>query len=299
LSTPSFIGANHRERTRKDSVKGLCAAAISRVRRQRQGHSGPVARKGVLAVSLGLLLSLAAGAAARPAESTRLSDLRVCTSERFSRAAERCLADERRSSLESKLFACSVSVELARAAPVHAVIAYRGRTAYEYTTRKLPTGTYRWWIGLELGEVPLPGGPWICRFGAGSAVAGARFASAGPTAALVGSAICAGGDTRTLERPVRRVCRADAPARITATDELFCNAYFGNAVGKQVTIRLLRRGATLGAPHHGTITEPLWVEAAGWNVDGRREPFAAGDYACRFTVDGKQLAERRLQISGP
>jgi hypothetical protein len=173
---------------------------------------------------------------------------------------------------------------------------YGNVTAYEYTTRVLGPGTHGGWISYNLGTVPLPAGPWSCRFSFGSATATVRFASGGPTGEIIGAAACAGtdaiffGSNRTL-----RACRGTATGSMPVTNEIVCSAVLPKAATKTLKVQLLSGGVDVVDPYTDTVGGPLWIEWASFRSSQRT--FAAGDYVCRFSIDGRVVAEKALRLA--
>ena len=263
----------------------------------------------ILAFAIG-----AAGAASRVPDESRsvglggtveaqhpahFSSLRVCAYPAFSLAQKRCTKDQRARILISSKFACSVTVRVTRAKRLHARLKYAGGAVYEYTTRTLGRGPWSWWISENLGSTPLPGGRWGCDFSFGSVHAGASFRSGGPTGAVLGAAVCDAKDSLFYAHHRIRVCKADeSMSPILATDRILCSAVFVKQVGKMGEVQLLAGGKDAAKPDLAALPSPLsiWWTAFVPATPAADGTFAAGDYVCRFSVNGVSVVEKPFQI---
>jgi hypothetical protein len=227
------------------------------------------------------------------------SNLRVCAYQAFSRAHGWCTRDQRARVLVSSKFACSVKFRAIRPERLHARIAYEGKPVYQYTTRILGRGPWSWWISENVGATPLPGGRWGCDFSFGSSRAGTSFRSGGPTGPVIGAAVCDAKDSLFYAHDRIRVCKTDESTRpIRATDRILCSAVFVKQVGKKGEVQLLADGMDAAKPDVATLPSPLSI---WWTVFAPGTPaaggtFAAGDYVCRFSVNGISLGEKPFQI---
>jgi hypothetical protein len=205
--------------------------------------------------------------------------------------------------LVSSKFACSVTFRVRQSKRLHARLTYEGKTVYQYTTRLLGKGVCDSWISENIGSTPLPGGPWKCRFSFGSAQAGASFRSGGPTGAVIGAAVCAARHSLIYAHRRIRVCKSDESTRpIRTTTRILCSAVFVKQVGKMAEVRLLSGGNDAATPDVGRVPAPVSIS---WTIFSPATPaadgtFAAGEYACLFSVNGISVVEKPFQIiSGP
>jgi hypothetical protein len=170
---------------------------------------------------------------------------------------------------------------------------------HQYTTRPLGLGLWTAWISENLGSIALPGGRWGCRFSFGSAHVRARFRSAGPTGAVIGAAVCDAKDSFFYAHHRVRECKVDASASpIRATDRILCSAVFVRQTGKEGEIQLLADGKDAAKPDVERVPDSLSVS---WTPFAPASPtaegnFAAGEYVCRFSVNGVPVVEKPFQI---
>jgi hypothetical protein len=262
------------------------------------------------ALLAGTLLVLSGASAGSEAASTsgsvsaqppgRFSNLRVCTYPAFSLAERRCTRDQRTEVLVSGKFACSVLLRVIGPRRLHARLTLDGRPVYAYTTRrKLEKGAWAPWISENLGPVPLPGGRWGCDFSLGAARAHASFRSGGPGGAIIGAAVCDARDSLFYAHHRIRTCRLDESGRpVRATDRILCSAVFVKQVGRQGGAQLLAGDKDAAKPDIERIPSLLSIF---WNAFAPASPaadgtFPAGDYVCRFSVDGVTIVDKPFRI---
>jgi hypothetical protein len=176
---------------------------------------------------------------------------------------------------------------------------YGGETTYEYTTRMLAPGVQHWWIAHNLGIVPLPGGNWSCQFSFGSASVRVNFKSGGPTGRIIGAAACAGKDITSFgSNRSLRACRPDrSGGSIPVTDEVVCSAVLPSSASTELTIQLLSGGVDVVSPHVDRVEGPLHIASPAFKPPPGQGTFAAGDYVCRFSIDGIPVAETPLHLA--
>jgi hypothetical protein len=275
---------------------------VSRAKRPR-----PAKLVGALLVGTLLVVSTPGAGAASEAVSAsgkllppaRFSSLRVCAYPAFSLAQKRCTRDQRKATLVSGKFACSVNVRVNRPNRMQAQLTLDGDVVYRFTTRVLAKGSSGWWISENLASTPLPGGRWGCDFSFGSSHAGVRFRSGGPTGKVIGAAVCDPKNSIVYAHHRIRVCRSDESTRpISAMKRILCTAVFVQQTGKKGAVQLLADGKDAARPDVERIPAPLSI---AWTPFTPSAPaadgtFPPGDYACRFSVNGVAVVEKPFRI---
>jgi hypothetical protein len=227
------------------------------------------------------------------------SHLRVCAYPAFSLAEKRCTRDQRTRTLVSSKFACSVDLRADRPQRLQARMTYEGTPVYGYTTRVLARDSWSLWISENVGSTPLPGGRWRCDYSFGSARAGVAFRSGGPRGEVIGASVCDAKDSLFYAHHKIRVCKADeSPRPIRATRLILCSAVFVKVEGKTGEVQLLAGGTDAAKPDIEKIPAPLSIS---WTPFAPAAPaadgtFPAGDYVCRFSVDGAAVVEKLFRV---
>jgi hypothetical protein len=221
----------------------------------------------------------------------RLSDLRVCAYEAFSRKQARCTRDMRGTVLSTNRLSCSIEVSVRRPARLHASMTYLGQVQYEFTTDVLDRGPWRWWIAVDIEiDKPIPAGAWTCGFDLRGAVRRASFTSGGPRGAVVNLAACTTGRARDHGGFV--ACLSDESSSSFAPGvEVVCNGDFVDRRGRLVRIDLVSDGSIVDRGRSSLARAPLWIMT---------EPFVPprpGAYTCRFTAGDEVVGELPFHVT--
>jgi hypothetical protein len=253
------------------------------------------------------ILILAVGAAGAASQVTRVeaeppasfSILRVCAYPAFSLARKRCTRDQRAGILVSSKFACSAAIRVGSPHRLHAWMTYEGTVVHQFTTRVLSRGLWDLWISENVGSTPLPGGRWKCGFSFGSVHIGASFRSGGETGPITGAAVCDARHSLFYAHHRIRVCERDESHRpIRPTPRILCSAVFVKQAGKTGEAQLLSGGTHAATPDVEEIHSPIgiWWTAFAPAAPAADRTFAAGDYVCRFSLNGRTVIEKPFQI---
>jgi hypothetical protein len=253
------------------------------------------------------ILVFTVGASGAASEVTRVeaeppasfSILRVCAYPAFSLARKRCTRDQRAATLVSSKFACSATIRVGIPHRLHAWMTYEGTVVHQFTTRALSRGLWDLWISENVGSTPLPGGRWTCGFSFGSVHTGASFRSGGATGPITGAAVCDARHSLFYAHHRIRVCKRDESLRpIHATPRILCSAVFVKQAGKTGEAQLLSGGTDAATPDVEEIPSPLgiWWTAFAPAAPAADRTFAAGDYVCRFSLNGRTVVEKPFQI---
>jgi hypothetical protein len=127
----------------------------------------------------------------------------------------------------------------------------------------------------------------------GSQHQSASFVSTGPTGDVVDIDVCSGANIFRYDG--FPVCKHDESATLTAPTAVLCTGVFPLATGMTASIDFVAAdGHLIFSPSPFTINGPF--------VQGQREAniraIGPGNYVCRFTLDGKVVAEKPFQVGG-
>jgi hypothetical protein len=226
----------------------------------------------------------------------RLSGLRTCAwSENSSSAG--CSAPTPGTQLLGQYLGCDVKVSVARRSTFSAQLLYQGQMLYSYRAR-LRRGTRRRYISYTAAPFDMPGGTYTCRFAVGSNAVSTSFESGGPRGPVQAPYVCRPRDT------VYGLCPTDQSATAFAAGQnLSCSAVFAGQKGKRVTWQVLfHQGSEWTLVQGGDYPARSPIEPMGFNFPvfgpdpAQYRP--AGDYACRFLIDGQVAAEARFSVAG-
>lgn len=251
----------------------------------------PRAQRVALAPLALLLAATAVGFGAAPAtgEGDRLRSVRVCGAGALDRSAGECRRDQSGSALVSSSFNCSARARGESGERFAGRLLYRGQPFPAFGTGVGATrkGVY---VYLTAGPYLMPGGAWSCELRVGSETARKSFRSAGPVAPILYVRACAA--SRTAAAGPTRVCARAESTTLRPTEAVTCSAVFVGGKGKLARIAFLHEGRTV---FDGDFELPLPITAAGPRIDPTPR-LASGEWACRWSLAGRLLAEKRFRI---
>jgi hypothetical protein len=243
--------------------------------------------------ALAALALLAAGTtvgfgAARQAD--RLQTVRICGVGALDRSAGQCKRDQSASALISPAFHCSARARAESGERFSGRLLYRGQSfpAFGTSVGDKRKGVY---VYVTAGPYPLPGGTWSCELRVGSEQVRKRFRSGGPTGPLLHVRVCRAAATAAAG-PVRVCARDESATGFRSSDSITCSAVFVGGKGKLAGIAFLHERKPV---YDGDFELPLPITAAGPRLDPDPE-LATGDWACRWSLAGRVLAEKQFRI---
>lgn len=235
-------------------------------------------------------LLLAAVAAGGSANGDRLQSVRVCGAGALDRGTSECTRDQSGSALISSAFNCSARARANPGERFSGRLLYRGQPFPAFGT-SVGERRKRVYVYLTAGPYPLPGGPWSCELRVGTEVARKSFRSGGPVGPILHVRACR--TARTAAAGPTRVCaRDESGSTFSPTDSITCSAVFVGGKGKLAGIAFLHEGE---AAFDGDFELPLPVTAAGPRLDPDPR-LASGTWACRWSLAGRVLAEKRFRV---
>jgi hypothetical protein len=255
----------------------------------------------VAAAAVALVL-VAVASAAKPTPPT-LSHARVCALTFFGaglwdyRRGE-CYHDERAKLEPASQYACSVRYRAPRRTRLVARLLYEDRLQRTQTTSVSGSGTGRIGIGFaalkeqnsdEL-ESALPGGRYRCDFSLGNRRIAIRFRSPGPMLPVLAASSC---PTSTTLEGACDYFEGAQPFH-PPSHSITCSAIFARLQGHSVEIQFLREGVLIYAARD-RLDYPITSHWAHTSA-GRGQTLPAGDYVCRFLLDGASVAEKRFSL---
>jgi hypothetical protein len=244
-------------------------------------------------VTVVLLLAAPAvgvGAAASSVEGDRLQSVRVCGAGALDRSAGECRRDQSGSGLISSAFNCSARARGEPGERFSGRLLYRGQPfpAFGTAVGEKRRGVY---VYLTAGPYPLPGGAWSCELRVGAETARKSFRSAGPVAPILHVRACSAA--RTASAGPTRVCARDERGpTLRPTDSVTCSAVFVGGKGRLARIAFLHEGRVA---FDADFELPLPITAAGPRLDPDPQ-LASGDWACRWSLGGRVLAETPFRV---
>jgi hypothetical protein len=140
----------------------------------------------------------------------------------------------------------------------------------------------------------------------------ATFQSGGPVGTIVDVEACSANNAYVIAlNPLFAVCHSDESASpIVAPNAVVCNAVFPSAIGELAQVELFRRSPTAPGGLELVGAKPEQITEADWQVDGpfsnqgqirgrlktARTKLPAGDYLCRFMLNGSIAADREFHL---
>jgi len=243
--------------------------------------------------------AVAATSTAMPAsiERTRrpralLRELRACGKVMYDAAGYRCLRDERARPLVSNGLYCTVTIYAFSAVKIRANMSYGGQTLFA-PTRKIPGRTiFHYAVYYEL-PIVLPAGRYTCKFTVLRKSVKATISGGGAAGPVANSSVC------SSTRAVGNLCTADeSTVPIAPTTSLTCSGFFVGQKGHFGGIELLynQNGVwTSLSKVEGTLSRPI-IGAPLVVPSLLGQPYAPGQYACRFTLDGQTVTEKLFSV---
>ena len=248
----------------------------------------------VALTALGLLLAgttAGFGASTSARQGDRLQVVRICGVGALDRSAGQCRRDQSGSALLSSAFHCSARARAEPGERFSGRLLYRGQAFPAFGTSVGDTrrGVY---VYITTGPYPMPGGNWSCELRVGSEQVRKSFRSGGPTGPLLHVRVCRASATAAAG-PTRVCARDESATTFRSSDSITCSAVFVGGKGKLAGIAFLREGKPV---YDGDFELPLPITAAGPRLDPDPE-LASGDWACRWSLAGRVLAEKQFRIS--
>ena len=248
----------------------------------------------VALASLALLLAATTvgfGTFRSSGQADRLQAVRICGVGALDRSASQCRRDQSGSALISSAFHCSARARAAAGERFSGRFLYRGQPFPAFGTgvgdkRK---GVY---VYITAGPYPMPGGAWSCELRVGSEQVRKSFRSGGQIGPILHVRVCRASATAAAG-PTRVCARDESSTAFRPTDSIVCSAVFVGGKGKLAGIAFLREGTTA---FDGDFELPLPITAAGPRLDPDPQ-LAAGNWACRWSLAGRVLAEKKFRIS--
>jgi hypothetical protein len=234
----------------------------------------------------------AEGGGAPTVAPNRITQLRVCGNNVVPFPGSQCARDERGAPITAKELDCSVRVYVGAARAVFAAsVTYEGQLQYSFHER-LRQGWHRELIGVYVHATEMPGGRYACNLSLGRTHGSVSFRSGGAFAPVVGPAVCRTSHTKD------HACTADesSTAIPAGTPSVTCTGVFPRLEGARVEIDFLRLDAdgteTVLQRTTDTLPYPIVEEWASLP-----RAWAAGQYACRYFVNGTVAAEKRFTVA--
>ncbi|MBD0330552.1 MAG: hypothetical protein ICV64_10685 [Thermoleophilia bacterium] len=239
-------------------------------------------------------VAAAPSAALRKPPRVVVRDLRACSKAAYHAPSFRCVRDERSRPFVSQATVCTLEVVAYAAVTLRARMEFAGGTQFTFTKRLARRTRTQIAFGIEF-PATLPAGAYTCRFTVATARASATMRSVGPAGPVVWSAVCA---TTLLRRD--GTCGLDqSAAPLFRPSSLSCSASLVGQQGRRVTVELLAE------------VDGVWTRVDGGDAALRRpivpvylsvpspaaSGFAAGRYACRYTVDGTVVGEKLFTVA--
>ncbi|MGH7883155.1 MAG: hypothetical protein ACREN8_09670 [Candidatus Dormibacteraceae bacterium] len=233
-------------------------------------------------------------------EASGPQNLQVCSSTDFNQTSGVCGTNRRGQTFQATHLVCST--ELTAASPtVSSALLYQGQEVASGPLQPNSGNSGRAFsFGYNLGERPLPGGDWSCRFGLGSVTQEIKFQLQGPTGTLLYPAAC----SNLQEEPTSGapLCR-QSMEQINSPSELVCSDVIFGSKGKEVAIELSYTGGS--APHFartsaGVATTPLFPNVGAFAPADVGQPtptMPPGSYSCRWTIDGQSAGSKDFSVS--
>jgi hypothetical protein len=247
-------------------------------------------RRPLLLVALLGIVATVFGVTSGSAATGSLSQARVCGAASFSAGGARCIVDER-AGLRSNVLHCSARAEGLEGSAFRGVFSFQGKRfpaqtgivrgdGWIFTTLSLPGGKF-------------PAGRWACLIQAGDRTTTVGFRTTGARGPLAGAAACP--TSRTVISDGVRACRRDLSGRLfVSTDKVTCSATYALADGHTAAARLVYEGKDTGLSLRRAL--PLPVSVIGMQVV-KQGGLPAGDYACVFSLDGRDVQRRAFTIA--
>ncbi len=248
----------------------------------------------VALAALGALLAgttVGLGAAGTARQGDRLQAVRICGVGALDQSAGQCKRDQSGSALISSAFNCSARARAEPGERFSGRLLYRGQPFPAFGTgvgdkRK---GVY---VYITAGPYPLPGGAWSCELRVGSERVRKSFRSGGPISPILHVRVCRVAATAPAG-PTRVCARDESASAFRPSDSITCSAVFVGGKGKLAGIAFLHEGRPA---FDADFELPVPITAAGPRLDP--DPaLAAGDWACRWSLAGRVLAEKRFRVS--
>jgi len=275
------------------SLLSLAAAAVAALPLG-QHASGPAAtarpHASVTAAKVGLPAA-ASPAARRP--NALLRELRACGTAVYSAASHSCLRDQRRSPLVSNTLYCTVAIYAYASVRVRFNITYGGQTLFAGSRKIAERTIFQLAVYYEL-PIVLPAGRYTCTVTAVGKSVRAKINGGGQAGAVVEPAVCS-----PLHLSAVGNCTADeSAAALAPTSSLTCSGYFVGRKGRFGAVELLYNNDgvwTSMSKREGSIGKPI-IGAFLTAPSALGQPYAPGQYACRFIVDGQTAVEKLFTV---
>ncbi len=249
--------------------------------------------RNVALAALALLLAgtiVGLGAAGSASQGDGLQTVRICGVGALDRSASQCKRDQSGSALVSSAFHCSARARTEAGERFSGRLLYRGQPfpAFGTSVGSRRKGVY---VYVTAGPYPLPGGAWSCELRIGSEQFRKPFRSGGPTGPLLHVRVCRAAATAAAG-PTRVCARDESGTAFRASDSITCSAVFVGGKGKLAGIAFLHERKPV---YDGDFELPFPITAAGPRLDPDPE-LATGDWACRWSLAGRVLAEKQFRI---
>jgi len=221
----------------------------------------------------------------------RLQAVRVCGVGALDQSAGQCRRDQSGSALTSSAFHCSARARAEPGERFSGRLLFRGQAfpAFGTAVGDRRKGVY---VYITAGPYPLPGGGWSCELRVGPEQVRKSFRSSGPTGPILHVRACRAAATAAAG-PTRVCARDESTTAFRPSDSITCSAVFVGGKGKLAGIAFLHEGTSV---YDGDFELPLPITAAGPRLDPDPQ-LAAGNWACRWSLAGRVLAEKRFRVS--
>lgn len=253
-----------------------------------------------VAVAAIAVAAVSGGAAGAKSPPTRLFDARACSVDLYgsgdwdydNRVCRTKTADQQ---IANGGYDCSVQYSVAKPTRLTARVLYENHVQRATTRTVDGSGTEAIGVAFAALEAQysggMPGGRYACEFSLGPRRARVAFTGRGSRDAVRVPAACS--TARTSEHACDFY--SPDPSRIPPTHSVTCSAVFVGRQGRAVEIDILR-GSTVLYAGKDSLRYPITSEWARTSAPPRQF-LGAGDYACRFLVDGSVIAERPFTIA--
>jgi len=233
--------------------------------------------------------------------------VRICGDATFDESARQCRQDQRDRPITDGKVHCTSIVKAGTPGQIRVRWLYEGSLAYSVATDS--SGTREPLdANLTFGPHPLPGGAWRCEI-SGIGSASVSFRGAGPTGPLMYASACDTAHVATLN--TIHPCNSDEGDQpFHNLDSVTCSALLTGVAGKKLRFEVVFDGTFQAGPSKSTgFTAEHTADATGSVVSVnlaltgrdmtlRDGPLPVGPYACRWLVDGVEVARRPFTVAG-
>jgi hypothetical protein len=238
--------------------------------------------------------ALPAAAAKKRTPQVLFRNLKGCGAEAYNSLGYQCARDERSRGIVSKGAICTVTVYAFSAVTVRMKMTYGGSTLFSKTSRYRARTRVSLAFGVTF-PIVLPAGGYKCTFTAGKKKTSATIPSRGTTGSIVETAVCQTANAR----PNNAGCASDeSVVPQSPTSSLTCSGWFVKQQGHRGGIELLYNDAgTWTSVFAGDLAIPVSLYSVTATVPNMLgNPFAPGEYMCRYSVDGTPIAEKHFTV---